>query len=168
VIAGSAIIAIAAQIAINVPFTPVPLTMQPLAVLLVGVILGSKRGAAAAMLYLLEGARGAPVFAQLHGGVIWLAGFTAGYLWSYPFAAFVAGWLSERGWAVIGMFAGLAVIYIGGWSWLAALTNPRDAFFAGVAPFVIPDVVKIAIAALGVRWQGHRFRTKAAALPPHS
>src|SRR5438270_12761668 len=98
VIAGSAVIAIAAQIAIPIPFTPVPLTMQPLAVLLVGVTLGSTRGAAAAALYLLEGFSGMPVFAQGHGGAIWLAGPTAGYLFSYPFAAFVAGWFSERGW----------------------------------------------------------------------
>jgi biotin transport system substrate-specific component len=153
VVAASAIIAIAAQIAISVPFSPVPLTMQPLAVLLVGVILGSKRGAAAAILYLLEGASGAPVFAQLHGGAVWLAGATAGYLWSYPFAAFVAGWFSEKNWgstiapAVAGMLVALGVIYLGGWSWLAVLTGARNAFVAGVAPFVIADIVKIAIAA---------------------
>ena len=69
--------------------------MQPLAVLLVGVTLGSARGAAAAALYLLEGFSGLPVFAQGHGGAIWLAGPTAGYLFSYPFAAFVAGWFSR-------------------------------------------------------------------------
>jgi len=74
VVAGSALIAIAAQIAINVPFSPVPLTMQPIAVLLVGVVLGSKRGAAAATLYLLEGMSGMPVFAQMHGGAAWLLG----------------------------------------------------------------------------------------------
>lgn len=154
VVAASAIIAIAAQVAISVPFSPVPLTMQPLAVLLVGVILGSKRGAAAAILYLLEGASGAPVFAQLHGGAVWLIGPTAGYLWSYPFAAFVAGWFSERNWgstiarAVAGMLVALGVIYLGGWSWLAVLTSARNAFVAGVAPFVIADVVKIAIAAM--------------------
>lgn len=153
VIAASAVIAIAAQIAINMPFTPVPLTMQPVAVLLVGVVLGSKRGAAAVMLYLLEGASGAPVFAQMHGGAIWLTGFTAGYLWSYPFAAFVAGWFSERNWgstivrALAGMLIALTVIYAGGWAWLALFTNARDAFITGVAPFVIADIVKIAIAA---------------------
>jgi biotin transport system substrate-specific component len=153
VVAASAIIAIAAQIAIDVPFSPVPLTMQPLAVLLVGVVLGSRRGAAAATLYLVEGMSGLPVFAQLHGGAIWLTGFTAGYLWSYPFAAFVAGWFSERNWgstvlrAVTGMLIALAVIYIGGWSWLAVLTGARNAFVAGVAPFVIADLLKIAVAA---------------------
>src|SRR6476659_389932 len=120
VVAASAIIAIAAQIAIPIPGTVVPLTLQPLAVLLVGVTLGSARGAAAAALYLLEGFSGLPVFAQGHGGPIWLAGPTAGYLFSYPFAAFVAGWFSQRGWgsttlrAVAGMLVALGVIYLGG------------------------------------------------------
>src|ERR1041384_3081897 len=98
VIGASALIAIAAQGAIPLPFTPVPLTLQPLAVILVGATLGSTRGAAAAALYLLEGFSGLPVFAQGHGGAIWLAGFTGGYLLSYPFAAWVAGFISERGW----------------------------------------------------------------------
>lgn len=153
VLAGSALIAIAAQIAIPVPFSPVPLTMQPLAVLLVGVVLGSGRGAAAALLYLLEGASGLPVFAEGKGGAFWLAGPTAGYLLSYPFAAFIAGWFSERGWggsigrALAGMLAALAVIYAGGWIWLAVLTDARTAFAAGVAPFVVADIVKIALGA---------------------
>src|SRR5438105_12599546 len=138
VIAGSAVIAIAAQIAIPIPFTPVPLTMQPLAVLLVGVVLGATRGSAAAALYLLEGAAGLPVFAQGHGGALWLVGPTAGYLYSYPAAAWLAGWFSERGWgstvlrSVAGMLAALALIYAGGWAWLAALTSPRAALVAGV------------------------------------
>src|SRR5262245_29603269 len=98
VLGGSALIAIAAQIAIPLPFTPVPLTIQPLAVLPVGIALGSSRGAAAATLYLLEGLSGLPVFAQGHSGPVWLIGPTAGYLYSYPAAAWLAGWLSERGW----------------------------------------------------------------------
>lgn len=153
VMGASLLIAIAAQITIPVPFSPVPLTMQPLAVLLVGVVLGSKRGAAAATLYLLEGIAGLPVFAGLHGGAAWLTLFTAGYLWSYPLAAFVAGWFSERGWgstivrAVTGMLVALGVIYLGGWSWLAVLVGPREAFFTGVTPFVLADIVKIAIGA---------------------
>ena len=95
---GSVLIALAAQLAIPLPFTPVPLTMQPLAVLFVGIALGSTRGAAAATLYLLEGVGGLPVFAQGHGGALWLLGPTAGYLYSYPAAAALAGWFSERGW----------------------------------------------------------------------
>ena len=153
VIGASLLIAIAAQVAIPLPFTPVPLTLQPLAVILVGVTLGSTRGAAAATLYLLEGASGLPVFAQGHGGAIWLAGATAGYLFSYPFAAWVAGFISERGWgssivrAISGMLLALGVIYLGGWSWLAMLTDARSAFVAGVAPFVLADIVKVAIGA---------------------
>ncbi len=153
VLGATAIIAIAAQIAVNVPFSPVPLTMQPLAVLLVGVILGSRRGAAAAALYLLEGASGMPVFAQAHGGAMWLAASTGGYLLSYPAAAFLAGWFSERNWgsttvrAVAGMLIALAVIYAGGFTWLSILAGPRAAFTMGIAPFVIADVVKVALAA---------------------
>jgi biotin transport system substrate-specific component len=153
VIAGSVIIALAAQIAVPIPFTPVPLTLSPLAVLIVGIALGSKRGAAAAILYLLEGLSGLPVGAQGHGGPPWLIGPTAGYLYAYPFAAFIAGWFSERGWgngiprAFAAMLVALAVIYIGGWSWLAILAGPRAALTIGIVPFVIADLVKIAIGA---------------------
>ncbi len=153
VIAASAIIAIAAQIAVPVPFSPVPLTLQPLAVIFIGAALGSKRGAAAATLYLLEGISGLPVFAQGHGGAAWLLGPTAGYLYSYPFAAFVAGWFSQRGWgstivrAVAGMLVALTVIYAGGWSWLAQFAGARGAFATGVAPFILADVIKVAIGA---------------------
>jgi biotin transport system substrate-specific component len=153
VIGASALIAIAAQVAIPLPFTPVPLTLQPLAVIFIGAALGSTRGAAAAALYLLEGFSGLPVFAQGHGGPIWLLGATAGYLYSYPFAAWVAGFVSERGWgssvvrSVTGMLLALTVIYLGGWSWLTVLTDARTAFATGVAPFVIADMVKVAIGA---------------------
>lgn len=153
VIGASALIAIAAQIAIPLPFTPVPLTLQPLAVIFVGAALGSTRGAAAAALYLLEGFSGLPVFAQGHAGPAWLLGATAGYLYSYPFAAWLAGFVSERGWgssivrSVTGMLLALTVIYLGGWSWLALMTTASYAFTAGVAPFVLADIVKVAIGA---------------------
>lgn len=153
VVGASVLIAIAAQVAIPIPFTPVPLTLQPLAVIFIGVALGSTRGAAAAALYVLEGVSGLPVFAQGHGGAAWLTGATAGYLLSYPFAAWVAGAISERGWgssvvrSLAGMLLALGVIYLGGWSWLAMLTTPGAAFAAGVAPFVLADVVKVAIGA---------------------
>lgn len=153
VVAGSALIALAAQVAIPLPFNPVPMTLQPLAVLFIGVTLGSTRGAAAAALYLLEGFSGLPVFSQGHGGPAWLLAATAGYLYSYPLAAWVAGFVSERGWgssilrATSGMLLALGVIYLGGWSWLAALTDARTAFVTGVVPFVIADIVKVAIGA---------------------
>jgi biotin transport system substrate-specific component len=147
IIGASLLIALAAQIAVPLPYTPVPMTLQPLAVILVGVALGSTRGAAAASLYLLEGFSGMPVFAPGHTAA------TNGFLLSYPLAAWVAGRISERGWgsstmrAIAGMLAALAVIYIGGWSWLSVGLGPRAAFAAGVAPFVIADVVKVAIGA---------------------
>ena len=153
VVGASALIAIAAQVAIPLPGSPVPLTLQPLAVIFIGVALGATRGAAAAALYLLEGMSGLPVFAQGHGGPAWLLGATAGFLYSYPFAAWVAGFVSERGWgssilrAITGMLLALGVIYLGGWSWLALLTDPRTAFAAGVAPFVLADIVKVALGA---------------------
>jgi biotin transport system substrate-specific component len=158
VVGASALIALAAQVAIPLPFTPVPLTLQPLAVIFLGAALGSTRGAAAAALYLLEGFSGLPVFAQGHGGAAWLLGATAGYLYSYPLAAWLAGFVSERGWgnsvtrSVAGMLAALAVIYAGGWAWLAALTGARAAFIAGVAPFVVADIVKVAIGAALLPW----------------
>ena len=148
---GSVLIALAAQIAIPLPFTPVPLTMQPLAVLFIGIVLGSTRGAAAATLYLLEGLGGLPVFAQGHGGALWLVGPTAGYLYSYPAAAWLAGWFSERGWgstlvrSITGMLVALAVIYAGGWSWLALIVGPQAAMTMGIVPFVIADIIKIAL-----------------------
>jgi biotin transport system substrate-specific component len=153
VVGASALIAIAAQVAIPLPFTPVPLTLQPLAVILIGVVLGSTRGAAAAILYLLEGFSGLPVFAQGHGGALWLLGPTAGFLFSYPFAASVAGFVSERGWgssivrAITGMLLALGVIYLGGWSWLAVQFGASAAFTMGVVPFVLADIVKVAIGA---------------------
>lgn len=153
VIGASLLIAIAAQIAIPLPLTPVPLTLQPLAVILVGAVLGSTRGAAAAALYLLEGIGGLPVFAQGGAGPLWLLGPTAGYLFAYPFAAWLSGFVSEHGWggtiarAVSGMLLALGVIYLGGWAWLAALVGPSSAFAAGVAPFVFADIVKVALGA---------------------
>jgi len=153
VIAASCLIALAAQVAVMVPFTVVPMTLQPMAVLLVGVTLGRNRGAAAAALYLFEGFSGLPVFAEGHGGPMWLIGLTAGYLYSYPFAAGLVGWLSERGTtrsflgALATMLLGSVIIYAGGWSWFAMFVGPRDAFVKGIAPFVVVDVVKVTIAA---------------------
>jgi biotin transport system substrate-specific component len=153
IVCASALIAIAAQVSIRLPFTPVPMTLQPLAVIFIGAALGSARGSAAAALYLLEGLSGLPVGASGNGGPLWLFGSTAGYLLSYPFAAFVAGFVSERGWgstvlrAVTGMLLALGVIYAGGWSWLAILTSPAIAYATGVAPFVLADMVKVAIGA---------------------
>src|SRR5215510_9056491 len=95
---GSLVVAIAAQIAIPLPWTPVPITGQTLGVLLVGASLGFRRGALSMALYLAEGASGLPVFAGGAAGAVHLIGPTAGYLWSFPFVAALVGWLAEHGW----------------------------------------------------------------------
>jgi len=153
IVAGSFLIAISAQL--SIPMFPVPMTMQPLAVLLVGAALGAKRGFAAAVLYLLEGASGLPVFASGRGGLSVLAGPTAGYLYAFPFAAAIAGFFAERKWigsvlrTVAGMALALTVILTSGWVWLAFVWNAgaTQAFATGVAPFLLGDLVKVALAA---------------------
>src|SRR5438067_8796539 len=96
IVSFSLFLALCAQVSFHLPFTPVPITLQTLGVLLTGAALGSRRGALAMLVYLAEGAAGLPVFAGGSGGLIHLLGFTAGYLWSYPIAAFVVGLLCEK------------------------------------------------------------------------
>src|SRR5262245_12460788 len=150
---------IAAQISIPLPFTPVPLTLQPMVVLVGAAALGSRLGAASQVLYLMLGIAGLPVFAAsptLPQGAARLLGPTGGYLLSYPFAAFVTGWLAERGFdrryitAVIAMLCGLLLVYVGGVSWIA-MTAPtaaglRGALAAGFYPFVLADLAKLLVA----------------------
>jgi len=152
--------AIAAQVSIHLPFTPVPFTLQPMVVLLGAMVLGARLGAASQVLYLALGIAGMPVFAAsplLPQGAARLFGPSGGYLMSYPLAAFVTGSLAERGFdrryltAIIGMAAGLAVVYAGGTSWLS-IASPQarglsTAFAAGVAPFIVSDVLKLIVAA---------------------
>lgn len=153
VIAASILIAISAQI--SIPLWPVPMTMQPVAILLVGAALGSTRGALAAVLYLLEGLGGLPVFANLGVGPGVLVGPTAGYLLAFPAGAWIAGRISERAWGrsialtILGMALAIATIHLGGWSWLATAMGlgAKNAFLVGVAPFWVSDIVKVAIAA---------------------
>jgi biotin transport system substrate-specific component len=152
--------AAAAQVSIPLPFTPVPLTLQPMVVLLGGAVLGARLGMAAQALYLLAGIAGLPVFAAspvLPQGVLRLLGPTGGYLMSYPFAAFVAGWLAERGLdrryitSVLAMACGLALIFGCGVLWLAFLARPPiglgAALRAGLYPFLPVDVFKLLVAA---------------------
>jgi len=152
----TALTAIAAQVSIPLPFTPVPFTMQPMIVLLGGAALGARLGASSQALYLLLGIAGLPVFAAsatLPPGAARLLGPTGGYLMSYPLAAFVAGWLAERGFdrrylsAVVAMAAGLAVVFACGLVWLAVVAQPsigiRDALAAGFFPFVLADGLKL-------------------------
>ena len=160
VIGGSLFVALCAQLSVPLPFTPVPLTLSNFAVLIVGLLLGSRAGFAALALYLAEGAVGLPVFSGGAGGAMWLVGATAGYLISYPFAAFVAGWIAERGKKTFGRFALAAivaeiVVFAGGLSWLAAVTHgvSRAAAF-GLYPFVFAEVMKVMGAAgAASRWK---------------
>jgi biotin transport system substrate-specific component len=149
----TALTAAAAQISVPVPFTDVPFTFQPTIVLLGGLALGSRLGMGSQVLYLLAGIAGLPVFAAsatLPPGALRLLGPTGGYLVSYPFAAFVAGYLAERGFdrryltSVLAMLAGLVVIYACGTIWLATFVRGiRTALAAGVYPFVVADIVKL-------------------------
>jgi len=154
VVGFSVLIALCARLQVDLPFTPVPITLQTLAVMLAGAALGSRRGALAMLLYLAEGASGLPVFAK-GGGLIYLAGPTAGYLWSYPIAAFVVGLLCEWGLdrsfltSVLAMLPGSLLIYAVGVPWLAVTIhhNLYQAFLAGMVPFVLGDLIKLVIAA---------------------
>jgi biotin transport system substrate-specific component len=150
----SLLTALSAQVAIPLPWTPVPLTGQTFAVLLTGALLGSRLGALAMVAYLIEGASGLPFFAAGGSGLQRLLfSPTSGYLLSYPAAAFVVGLLAERGWdrrfttAAVAMAAGSIVILLGGWAWLSRFFGMAGAWVAGVAPFLVGDCIKIALAA---------------------
>jgi biotin transport system substrate-specific component len=156
---GVAVTAAAAQFTMPVPLTAVPFTFTPLAVVLTGAALGSRLGALTQALYVLVGAMGFAVFAPsptLPPGLLRVLGPTGGYLLAYPLAAFVAGWLAGRGWgrryvtSFGAMLAGMAVIHLGGVSWLAvAFTHSLPAAIAaGSLQFVAADVMKAAVAAL--------------------
>ncbi len=155
VVAFSLLTALAAQIVIPLPWTPVPITGQTFAVLLTGALLGSRLGALAMIAYLIEGASGLPFFRGGSGGAHYLLfSPTAGYLLAYPVAAFITGLLAERGWgkryltAAAAMGIGSLLILCGGWAWLSLFfRTPPEAFAAGVAPFIIGDIIKIALAA---------------------
>jgi biotin transport system substrate-specific component len=156
--------AAAAQISIPLPFTAVPLTLQPMVVLVGALALGSRLGSASQILYLAAGLAGLPVFAAsalLPPGPLRLLGPTGGYLMAYPIAAFLTGYLAERGFdrryvtSVLAMLAGLLVIYTAGVTWLGLFSRAggatppglNAAFFTGVYPFIVPDLIKLAIAA---------------------
>jgi biotin transport system substrate-specific component len=155
-----ALTAVAAQVSIPLPFTPVPLTLQPMVVLLGGAVLGARLGMSAQILYLVLGIAGLPVFAAspvLPQGALRLIGPTGGYLMSYPFAAFLAGRLAERGLdrryltSLLAMACGLAIIFMCGVMWLAFFARPAvgldGALRAGFYPFMPLDVFKLVVAA---------------------
>ena len=153
--------AAAAQVSMPLGFTPVPLVLQDVVVLLGGAALGSRLGMTAQILYLLAGISGLPVFAAspvLPQGPLRLLGPTGGYLISYPFAAFLTGYLAERGFdrrymgSVVAMTAGLVVIFAFGVTWIAMFARPAAVGFdaalrTGFYPFVLGDIFKILLGA---------------------
>ena len=147
-------LAAASQVAVPLPFTPVPITLQPLLVVLAGFWLGPAAGAASMVLYLALGAAGLPVFAPMGvPGPGRLLGPTGGYLLAYPVAAYVAGWLLPRARGrvalrAIAAAAGISVLYVGGAAQLALLTGSlASAVHLGVLPFLALDMLKALLAA---------------------
>jgi len=160
VVLGAAFVALAAQISVPLPGTPVPMTLQPLAVLLVGGLLGARLGAASMVLYLALGIAGLPVFTPTVPllGVARLLGPTGGYLLAYPVAAWVVGRVVTPGlapgvntpyWArvAVGVLCGLVLIHLGGLAQLAILTGDiSGAARLGTLPFLLGDLGKVAVA----------------------
>jgi len=160
VIGGSLFVALCARITVPLPFTPVPLTLQNFGVLLVGLTLGSRRGFAALVLYLAEGASGMPVFNPAGlGGIAQLFGPTGGYLMAYPFVAALAGRVFERGKktlirATIASLLAEVVLFAGGIGWLFVLTHSMtQAVRYGLYWFVFAEVLKVmSAAAITIGW----------------
>ncbi|GAB4408185.1 MAG: biotin transporter BioY [Anaerolineae bacterium] len=158
VLSGSLFIALSAQFAVPLPFSPVPVTGQTLAVLMVGVLLGSQRGSLALLTYLAEGALGLPVLAGGAAGLARLTGPTGGYLIGFVAAAYLVGWLAERGWdrrfetTLLAMVLGNAIIYTFGLLWLARFVGAERVLALGLWPFVPGDVGKILLATASLPW----------------
>jgi biotin transport system substrate-specific component len=164
VVLGAGLVAAAAQVSIPLPFTPVPITGQTFAVVLVGASLGTVRGTSSLMLYVLAGIAGAPVYADGAHGWAQITGATGGYLVGFVVAAALVGWLAERGWdrkfssAVGAMLTGNVVIYLIGLPWLAVVldTGLEKTLELGLYPFVPGDILKLYLAGalLPSAWRG--------------
>lgn len=164
IIGASFFVALCARVTLPLPFTPVPLTLQNFGVLLVGLLLGARRGFAALALYLAEGMMGLPVFSPIGpGGMAQLIGPTGGFLLAYPFVAGLAGLVGESGkrnFARATAAAMLAeiVLFAGGVSWLVILTHSvAQALRFGLYWFVFAEIIKVMLAAaVASGWE--RFR----------
>ena len=164
VLAGTALVSAAAQISIKLPFTPVPITGQTFAVLLVGASLGAARGAASLGLYFLLGIVGAPIYADHASGWDVITSASGGYIVGFVVAAAVTGWLAEKRWdrrfssSIGAMLTGSVIIYLFGLAWLAHVehTNLEKTLEYGLYPFVPGDIFKLylAAAALPAAWLG--------------
>jgi biotin transport system substrate-specific component len=144
----AALTAVAAKIAVPLPGTPVPFTLQPVAVLLAGALLGASGGFRSQSIYLAAGLVGLPVFAA-GGGWAYLLGPTGGYLLAFPLAAWLAGAFADRSRSAasiaLGAVVGMGVIHLGGIAWLAALSGREAATAVGLAPFLVGDLLKVAL-----------------------
>src|SRR5262245_10230393 len=157
VVGASVFVALCARVTLPLPFTPVPLSLQNFGVLLVGLLLGSRRGFAALLLYLAEGSAGLPVFAAGSAG---LFGPTGGYLAAYPAVAFIVGWLRERSQPSFARYALACVaaqllLFAMGVSWLVVFYRQPLATAAvfGLYPFLAAEVLKVSAAAsIAARW----------------
>lgn len=151
ILLGSVLVALCAQIAIGFP---VPISAQTFAVLLIGALLGPRRGAICMLAYLAEGVAGLPVFAHGKAGLAALAGPTGGYLIGFVPAAWIVGLLAKSGWdrrfwtTLAAMLIGNVLIYVFGVSLWARLAGIDHALAAGVYPFLIGDVIKAGLAAM--------------------
>ena len=153
IFAGSVFLALMAQFSLRVWFTPIPLSLQTFAVLMLGALLGSKRGALAVMAYLMYGACGLPVFASGSAGIVALFGPSGGFFIGFVLAAFTIGFLLERGWkesyllTFLALIAGEIVLFALGTAWLAFFVGAKHALAMGLLPFIIGDTLKVCVAA---------------------
>jgi biotin transport system substrate-specific component len=156
VVVGSLIVAAMAQVKIPLPFTPVPITGQTFAVLLVGAVLGARKGAASLSLYVATGALGLPIYAGGAGGFSTILGPTGGYLIGFIFAAYFVGRLAETGRdrrlpsALLVFLSGEVIIYLFGLPWLSLYVGVQRIFVAGLIPFLPGDLLKLVAAALAL------------------
>ncbi|MGA2679597.1 MAG: biotin transporter BioY [Sedimentisphaerales bacterium] len=152
IICGSLILGLSSQVKVYLPISPVPITGQTFAVLMLAALLGSKRGVLAIIAYLVEGVAGLPVFAGGMGPAA-LIGPTGGYLVGFVAVAYVVGKLAEMGWdrhvstTIAAMLVGEIVLYAFGVCWLAIMTNIRMALTVGLYPFIVGDILKVVLAA---------------------
>jgi len=162
---GALVVALSAQVVVPVSFSPVPMTLQPLAVLAVGGLLGATGGFSALVLYLVLGILGLPVFAGGGSGALRLIGPTGGYLLAFPIAAAVTGALVGREpfsilRVLLACALGMVMIHIGGVAQLALLgSDPRAAFRVGFFPFLTGDLLKIGLAAATILAAGPKIRS---------
>ncbi len=157
----AALTAVAARVAVPLPGIPVPFTLQPVAVLLAGALLGARGGLGSQSVYLAVGMAGLPVFAA-GGGFAYLLGPTGGYLLAFPVAAWLTGTFADRSRGAagiaLGSIVGLAAIHLGGLAWLAAISGREAAIAVGLAPFFVGDLLKVALVTMIGAGFGGRVR----------